>query len=243
MKKRSAKEAFDEIKKEKEKASSLDDFVSSEDEDEEDDIEGIVDIDDSSEEFDLDGAEEEIKKKSEEGKDNGVIARAVENISLAFLPQFTAGAFAAKHGFGLDLYGKLFAGREWLTDQRFTWNNPKFSENLIAQASPYVAYAFTRSFFPDNRYLNLSTSALSAIIPIINNLTDGRKILDYGYGKENDFVSLLTSLLPLGIEAARKYFPKMEKTESITKTLDIADTIVNGKRRTMTGGNQARNII
>lgn len=152
------------------------------------------------------------------------------SLLTSFFPGASLGIFSIKNGFGLDVNGKIFGGKPWLTDDRCTITNTRFSQNLIAQAIPSVSMTFARTFMPDNRPVNLTAAATSAIIPIINNLTDGRGILDYGGEKEIDILHFLATLVPLGIELVRPYFPKMEKEEATLKAMDIVDNLANGTK-------------
>lgn len=151
-------------------------------------------------------------------------------ILTSFFPGASLGVFSIKNGFGLDVNGKIFGGKPWLTDDRCTITNTRFSQNLIAQAIPSFSMTFARTFMPDNRPVNLTAAATSAIIPIINNLTDGRGVLNYGGEKEIDILHFLATLVPLGIELVRPYFPKMEKEEATLKAMDIVDNLANGTK-------------
>lgn len=189
--------------------------------------------------FDSEGSEKKNDlKDGEEGElndDEGIISatlieRVARNVELALMPSLASGLFIIENTSGLDVNGKIFGGKTWLKDSKMTWNNKQISQNLLIQAIPSVSLTLTRKLCPDNKYLNMSAASLAAILPIINNISDGRGPLNYNGDKELDWGPLVASLIPLAVEVIRPYLPKYDKDEMALKSIDVVDKIANGSR-------------
>lgn len=189
--------------------------------------------------FDSDGSDKKNDlKDGEEGKledDDSVISatlieRVARNVELALMPSLATGLFIVENTSGLNVNGKIFGGKTWLKDSKMTWNNKQISQNLLVQAIPSVSLTLTRKLCPDNKYLNMGAASLAAIIPILNNVSDGRGPLNYNGDKELDWGPLVASLIPLAVELVRPYLPKYDKDEMALKSIDVVDKIANGSR-------------
>lgn len=186
-----------------------------------------------------DNKKNDLKDGEEEGTldDDGeglitasLIERVARNVELALLPSLSTGLFMVENISGLDVNGKIFGGKHWLKDSKMTINNKQISQNLLIQSLPSVSLTLTRKLCPDNKYLNMSAASLAAIIPIINNISDGRGPLNYNGDKELEWGPLVASLIPLAVEIIRPYLPKYDKDEAALKSIEIVDKIANGSR-------------
>ena len=191
----------------------------------------------------IDDGEEDNKKNDlkdgEEGtlEDEGeglitasLVERVARNVELVLLPSLSTGLFMVENISGLDVNGKIFGGKTWLKDSKMTINNKQISQNLLIQSLPSVSLTLTRKLCPDNKYLNMGAASLAAIIPIINNVSDGRGPLNYNGDKELEWGPLVASLIPLAVEIIRPYLPKYDKDEVALKSIDVVDKIANGSR-------------
>lgn len=203
-------------------------------EENEDPLDGLID-----DESDTKDNKKNDIKDGEEGtlEDDGeglisapLIERVARNVELALMPSLATGLFLVENVSGLDINGKIFGGKTWLKDSKMTWNNKQISQNLLIQSLPAVGLTLTRQLCPDNKYLNISAASLAAIIPIINNISDGRGPLNYNGDKEVQWGPLVASLIPLATELIRPYLPKYDKDEMALKSIDVIDKVANGSR-------------
>lgn len=162
------------------------------------------------------------------------------NLIRSVFPQVSTAEYFTREMIGLDIMGKIFSEKSWVkeAEEKFQITSKDLRTNLLFQSLPDLAYLFTRTFLADNRYANLGAASLSTIIPIVNNILNSRGPLNYGTGSNVDILSLLFTLLPVGIEFFRPSLEsKFGDKETISKTMDLVSNISGG------GNNNSKRIV